>query len=74
VEEGVEGDACNISVSVYRVIYGEHVSLSISAEIDYERRGSRYYYPDDSSHVMSIADVYSEIMGLIRGVEKVRLD
>jgi len=73
VEEGVEGDVCNISVSVYRVVYGEHVTSSVTSGIDYERRDGRYYYPDDRSHAMSIADVYSEVMGLIRRVGKAEL-
>jgi len=74
VEENVEGDIRSICVSVYRVLYGEHVSSSITAQIEYEQRGAAYYYADDDSRVMSLADVYSNIMSLIRKVEKVELE
>jgi hypothetical protein len=74
VEESVEDDIRSICVSVYRVLYGEHVSSSITAQIEYEQRGAVYYYADDDSRKMSLADVYSDIMGLIRRVEKVALE
>jgi hypothetical protein len=74
VEENVEDDIRSICVSVYRVLYGEHVSSSITAQIEYEQRGAVYHYVDDDSKEMSLAQVYSEIMDLIRRVEKVALE
>lgn len=73
VEEGVEGDVRSISVSVYRVVAGEHVISSITAQVDYEQRGAYYSYPEETQK-MSIADVYSEIMDMIRKIEKVKLE
>jgi hypothetical protein len=74
VEESLEGDIRSISVSVYRVLYGVRVSSSITAQIDYEERDGAYYYPDDDTTKMSLAQVYSEIMDLVRRVEKVALE
>ena len=74
VEENLEGDIRSMCVSVYRVLYGEHVSSSITAQIEYEQRGAIYYYVDDDSKKMSLAQVYSDIMDLIRRVEKVALE
>ena len=73
VEENVSGDLRSIRVSVYRVLTGEHVSSSITAEMDYEERNGAYYYADGEFPEMSLADVYSGIMEVIRRVEKVAL-
>jgi hypothetical protein len=58
---------------VYRVVAGEHVISSITAEVDYEQRCAYYSYPEETQK-MSIADVYSEIMDMIRKIEKVKLE
>jgi hypothetical protein len=74
VEENIEGDIRSICVSVYRVLYGEHVSSSITAQIEYEQRGEVYNYVDDESGGMSLAQVHSDLMDLIRRVEKIVLE
>jgi hypothetical protein len=74
VEENVEGDIRSICVSVYRVLYGEHVSSSITAQMEFEQRGAVYNYVDDESVEMSLAQVHSGIMDLIRRVEKIVLE
>jgi hypothetical protein len=73
VEESVSGNLRSIRVSVYKLLEGERVSSSITAEMDYEEKDRAYYYPDEPFPKMSLADVYSEIMDVIRRVEKVAL-
>jgi hypothetical protein len=73
VEESSSGDQRTIRISIYRALAGEHVSSSITAEMDYEERDAAYYYVDERFPRMSLADVYSEIMDVIRRVEKVAL-
>lgn len=73
VEESISGDLRSIRVSVYRALAGEHVTSSITAEMDYEERNRAYYYLDEEFPRMSLADVYSDIMEVIRRVEKVAL-
>ena len=73
VEENVDGDVRSICVSVYRMLSEEHVHSSIHAEMDYEQRGGAYYFAGEDSRKMTLADVYSEIMDLIRRVEKIVL-
>lgn len=73
VEENVEDGVRSIRVSVYRLLGEEHVHSSVHAEMDYEHRDGIYYFAGDASRKMALADVYSEIMGLIRRVSMVEL-
>ncbi len=73
LEENLEEDVRSIRVSVYRLLSEERVHSSVHAEMDYEQRGGAYYFAEDASRKMTLADVYSEIMGLVRRVGKVEL-
>lgn len=73
LEENVDGDVRSIRVSVYRLLSEEHVHSSIHAEMDYEQRDGAYYFAEEDSQKMTLADVYSDIMGVVRRVERVVL-
>lgn len=74
VEESPDGEGRIISVTVNRIFSGEHVSFSITAEADYEERDGSYYHAGEDFPKMAIADVYANVMDMIRRVEKLRLE